>query len=134
MSGNIHKQAVLEMHAAIGRGDIDGMFTHMTDDVTFRITGDHPVGKRVFRGKEDIVNSLLMTVFARLDGGVEVEIISIAAEHEKVSLHFTDKAKTRDGDPYNNEFVQVFSFRDGKISGVIEFLDTALLAKVLGQP
>ena len=132
MSSEIHKQAVLEMHAAIGRGDIDGMFTPMTDDVTFRVTGDHQVGKRIYQGKEDIVNNLLMTVFARLDGGVEVDIISIAAEDEKVFLHFTGKAITRDGDPYNNEYVQIFSFRDGKICGIIEFLDTALLAKVLG--
>ena len=73
-----------------------------------------------------------MTVFARLDGGVEIDIISIAAEDDKVFLHFTGKAQTRDGDPYNNEFVQIFSFRDHKISGIIEFLDTALLAKVLG--
>jgi ketosteroid isomerase-like protein len=114
MSGNIHKQAVLEMHAAIGRGDIDGMFTHMTDDVTFRITGDHPVGKRVFRGKEDIVNNLLMTVFARLDGGVEVEIISIAAEHEKVFLHFTGKAKTRDGDPTIISLCRFLAFAMGR--------------------
>ena len=35
MSDEQNKQAVLEMHAAIARGDIDGMFAPMTDDVTF---------------------------------------------------------------------------------------------------
>jgi ketosteroid isomerase-like protein len=132
MSDENNKNAVLKMHEAIGRGDIDGMFTPMTDDVTFRVTGDHAIGQRIYQGKEDITNNLLMTVFARLDGGVEVTIISIAAEDEKVFLHFTGKAQTIDGDPYNNEYVQLFSFRDGKISGIVEFMDTALLAKVLG--
>jgi ketosteroid isomerase-like protein len=132
MSNEIHKQAVLDMHTAISRGDIDGMFSPMTEDVTFRVTGDHQVGQRVFQGKEDIVNNLLLTVFARLNGGVEIDIISIAAEDEKVFLHFTGKAQTLGGEPYNSEFVQIFDFRDGKISGIIEFLDTALLAKILG--
>lgn len=132
MSDEKNKNAVLEMHEAIGRGDIDGMFAPMTDDVTFRVTGDHALGQRIYQGKEDIVNNLLMTIFARLDGGVEVTIINIAAEAEKVFLHFTGKAKTIDGDPYNNEYVQLFSFRDGKINDVVEFMDTALLAKVLG--
>ena len=132
MSDENNKNAVLKMHEAIGRGDIDGMFAPMTDDVIFRVTGDHAIGQRVYQGKEDITNNLLMTVFARLDGGVEVTIISIAAEDEKVFLHFTGKAQTIDGDPYNNEYVQLFSFRDGQISGIVEFMDTALLAKVLG--
>jgi ketosteroid isomerase-like protein len=132
MSDESNKNAVLRMHEAIGRGDIDGMFAPMTDDVTFRVIGDHALGQRTYQGKEDITNNLLMTIFARLDGGVEVTIISIAAEDEKVFLHFTGKAQTVDGDPYNNEYVQLFSFRDGKISAVVEFMDTALLAKVLG--
>ncbi len=132
MSDERNKEAVLAMHEAIGRGDIDGMFAPMTEDVTFRVTGDHALGQRSYQGKEDIVNNLLMTIFGRLDGGVEVEIIDIAAENDKVFLHFKGKAKTCTGDDYNNEYVQVFSFRDGKISGIVEFLDTALLAKVLG--
>jgi ketosteroid isomerase-like protein len=132
MSDESNKNAVLRMHEAIGRGDIDGMFAPMTDDVTFRVIGDHALGQRTYQGKEDITNNLLMTIFARLDGGVEVTIISIAAEDEKVFLHFTGKAQTVDGDPYNNEYVQLFSFRDGNISGIVEFMDTALLAKVLG--
>ena len=86
----------------------------------------------VFCFVENKINNLLMTIFPRLDGGVEVTIVNIAAENEKVFLHFTGKAQTFDGDPYNNEYVQLFSFRDGKISGVVEFMDTALLAKVLG--
>jgi ketosteroid isomerase-like protein len=132
MSDESNKNAVLRMHEAIGRGDIDGLFAPMTDDVTFRVIGDHALGQRTYQGKEDITNNLLMTIFARLNGGVEVTIISIAAEDEKVFLHFTGKAQTVDGDPYNNEYVQLFSFRAGKISAVVEFMDTALLAKVLG--
>jgi ketosteroid isomerase-like protein len=132
MSDESNKNAVLQMHEAIGRGDIDGMFARMTDDVTYRVTGDHALGQRIYQGKEDIINNLLMTIFARLDGGVEVTIINMAAENEKVFLHFTGKARTVDGDPYNNEYVQLFSFRDGNISDVVEFMDTALIAKVLG--
>ena len=131
MSDQSNKEAVLAMHEAISRGDIDGMFEPMTDDVTFRVQGDHALGQRIYQGKEDIVSNLLMTIFGRLDGGVEVEIIDIAAENGKAFLHFKGKAKTIGGDDYNNEYVQLFSFRDGKISSIVEFLDTALLAKVL---
>ena len=134
MSDESNKKAVLAMYEAIGRGDVDGMFAPMTDDVTFRVIGDHALGQRVYQGKEDIVNNLITKVFQRLDdSGVAMNIISVAADDGKAFAHFTGAAKTREGDPYNNEYVHVLSFRDDKISGIIEFLDTALLARVLGE-
>ena len=132
MSDQENKAAVYNMHEAISRGDLDGMFDHMTEDVTFRVQGNHLLGRRKFQGKEDIVENLLMVIFGRLQGGVEVKIENIAAENDKVFLQFSGKATRLSGEPYENEYVQLFEFRDGKISSITEFLDTALLAEVLG--
>lgn len=35
------------------------------------------------------------------------------------------------GMPYNNEYVHVYHFRDNKICSITEYLDTALLNKLL---
>jgi len=38
-----------------------------------------------------------------------------------------DSAKTIHGLPYDNDYASVFRLRDGKISEVVEYLDTALV-------
>ena len=126
-----NKKAVLAMHDCVNRNDLDGMFDVMTEDVTFRVVGAHRVGQRTYQGKDDIVSHLLLEIFQCLKGGVEISISNIVAESETVFLHFMGKATTKNGNPYNNEYVQIFSFRDGKISGIVEFMDSILLANVL---
>lgn len=126
-----NKKAVLAMHDCVNRNDLDGMFDVMTEDVTFRVVGAHRVGQRTYQGKDDIVSHLLLEIFQHLKGGVEISISNIVAESETVFLHFMGKATTKNGNPYNNEYVQIFSFRDGKISGIVEFMDSILLASVL---
>lgn len=56
------------------------------------------------------------------------------ADSETAFLHFMGKATMKNGSPYHNEYVHIFCFRDGKISGVVEFMDSILLAEALKQP
>ena len=132
MSKELNKRAVLDMQEAIAKGDLEGMFDVMTDDVVFRVIGTHRLGQREYRGKKDITENILAVMFGIFDdNGIKTEIQDISADGEKVFLQFTGAAKTRSGKDYYNEYVQVMSFRDGKICELVEYLDTQALANVL---
>ena len=42
-------------------------------------------------------------------------------------------ARVKNGQPYNNHYAQVFRVRDGMVVEWIEYLDTAMLARILGE-
>ena len=129
-----NKKAVLAMHDSVNRNDLDGMFDVMTEDITFRVVGKHSLGGRIYQGKDDITRHLFFEIFQRLEGGIEISISNLVADSEIAFLHFMGKATMKNGSLYHNEYVQIFRFRDGKISGVVEFMDSLLLAEVLKQP
>ena len=108
------------------------MFANMTDDVTFQVMGSHKLAQRIYKGKEDITQNLLMVTLPLFDdNGIKTEVQCMAAEGDVVFLQFSGKAMTRKGQRYENDFIQVFRFRDGKICSIAEYLDTALLASIL---
>ena len=45
-------------------------------------------------------------------------------ERDQVVLQWTSRARTRDGRPYENGCIGVFTVRDGKIHAVREYMDT----------
>ena len=48
----------------------------------------------------------------------------MTTEHDRVVLQWISRARTRDGRPYRNECIGVFTVRDGKIRTVREYMDT----------
>ena len=46
------------------------------------------------------------------------------AENDQVVLQWTSRARTRDGRPYENGCIGVFTIREGKIQHVREYMDT----------
>ena len=57
-------------------------------------------------------------------GSVSLEITRMIAEGDNVALQWTSRARTLDGDPYENHCIGVFTVRDGKITSVREYMDT----------
>jgi len=46
------------------------------------------------------------------------------AEGDRVALQWTSRARTQDGRPYENNYIGVFTVRDGHIHPVHEYMDT----------
>jgi SnoaL-like domain len=57
-------------------------------------------------------------------GSVELEVTAMIAEDDQVVLQWTSRARTRDGQPYENGCIGVFTIRDGAITAVREYMDT----------
>ena len=67
-------------------------------------------------------------------GTVRLEITSMIADGDQVVLQWTSRARTRDGRPYENGCIGVFTVRDGKICSVREYMDTLYASTVFACP
>ena len=62
-------------------------------------------------------------------GGAEVRFGAITAEGDRVAVECVTGGTTHDGRSYANAYHYLFTFRDGLITSVKEYLDTALAAE-----
>ena len=134
MEETTESRCINEFFAALERGDIDGVFELATDDIEFTPIGTHAEFGRTFRGKQDIVENCWLPVFARLkDGGVQLTRKSQATGDGIGFRESAGQGISRSGMPYNNSYVHVFRFRDGKVCSVTEYLDTALFYELMEE-
>jgi len=134
MSKSIEEQVYREFSDAVNSGDLEGAFKNATEDMAFTLIGSHPELGREFRGMQDILENCWMKVFQHIDeNGVAITVNDIVTADGIAFVQFSGKATGRSGMPYNNEYVHVLRFRDGKICSITEFLDTDLFYKLLDQ-
>ena len=55
------------------------------------------------------------------------------AEQDHVVMQWTSRARTRDGRPYENGCIGVFTLRDGGIAAVREYIDTLYVATAFAE-
>lgn len=134
MSTSTEKQVYQAFSDAVNSGDLAGAFQNATEDITFRPIGSHPDFGREFTGMQDILENCWMKIFQHIDeNGVAITVSDIVAADGIAIAQFNGKAKGRSGMEYNNDYVHVARFRDGKICSITEYLDTDLLYKLLDQ-
>jgi ketosteroid isomerase-like protein len=100
------------------------------EEATWSLAGRLPLSG-TWEGRDAILNDFLGQV-GRLyqPGSVSLEVTSLIAEGDRVALEWTSRARTSDGEPYENRCAGVFTLADGRITTVREYMDTdyALMA------
>ncbi len=109
-----NEDLVREGFAAFGRGDMDALGKqYWTDDIRYHIPGRSPLAGD-YEGPEQVIQ-----VFARLfelsGGTLSLELHDVLANDEHAVALFTTRAE-RAGKQLNDNQVQTFHFRDGKVS------------------
>ncbi|HXE74296.1 MAG TPA: nuclear transport factor 2 family protein [Candidatus Xenobia bacterium] len=125
------KDLVRGFFSASGRGDIEAALGLLADDVTWTVSGTTSFSGQ-YVGKKVLVEKLVGPLFGRLKAGIVMTIHNLVAEGDCVVAEATGEAETREGRPYRNTYCFVFRIRDGKIAGVTEYMDTALVTAVFG--
>lgn len=110
----------------IAAGDAAAAFALFADDIVYELKGSTPVSG-IYRGIEQIVNDFFTPWRRQIEGALVVTIDEMIAAGERVVALGRGAATTVYGLPYNNEYAFVFTLRDGRISHVAEYLDTALV-------
>jgi len=126
-----NKQIVLNFYEAGARGDMDGCFALLADDITWTNIGTTKFSG-TYVGKRALAEDLLGPLFGQLKAGIASQIDRLTAEGDVVVAQTTGTAETKDGVPYNNTYCQVITIKDGKFAAVTEYMDTALIDTVFG--
>ena len=114
----------------------DGMSAVIRDsfapDATWEYPGDLPLSG-TYRGVDAIVSEFLGGAAGLMAPGsqVTIELVSAIADGDRVAAEWTSAATSRNGTPYRNRNVGIFTVRDGKIVSVREYTDTLHVAQTL---
>lgn len=110
--------------AAAQAGDEHAIRELFAQDATWTLAGELPISG-VWKGRDAIIDEFLATAMSHYEpDSISLEITGMIAEHEQVVLQWTSRARTRDGRPYENGCIGVFTIRKGKIQDVREYMDT----------
>lgn len=127
-----NKDIVKAAFEAISNGDINTLLEKLADDVTWTFFGSHRFAGTL-KGKDELMNGLFAVVADVLEGGVEVELLSVIGDGDYVAVEAKGKARSKSGVDYNNDYCYVFELRDGRIQHVREYLDSELVTRVFGS-
>lgn len=118
------KTVAAQYVAAAEAGDEHAISDLFAPDATWTLAGELPISG-VWKGRAAIIDEFLATAMSHYEpGSISLEITGMIAEHDQVVLQWTSRARTRDGRPYENGCIGVFTIRDGKIQHVREYMDT----------
>jgi ketosteroid isomerase-like protein len=111
--------------AALQAGDETSVRKAFAEDATWTLeAGTLPISG-TWEGRDAIIDDFLATALAYYEpGSISLEVTAMIAEGDRVALQWTSRARTRDGDPYENGCLGIFTVRDGRIQAVREYMDT----------
>lgn len=124
MSIEQNKQIAESLFDRFNANDVAGALDIMTDDATWWIAGKPdqlPVAG--IYNKERIAR-LLNNMVGQLPNGLRMTVKSVISEGDKVAMEVESYGELRNGRVYNQQYHFVVTIREGKISGVKEYLDT----------
>lgn len=123
-----NKQLVGAWYAALASLDVEAFLAVQTDDVVYNVSGRTPVSG-FFQGKKTLTEEILPLVFNALEADTfqfSRRWKVMCADESRVTAIMEAEGLASNGLRYDQRYCQIFGFRDGKISEVWEFFDTAL--------
>ena len=98
---------------AFAAGDMDTIDALFADDIVWHAPGNNPVAG-TFKGKKEVF-ALFGKLFELSGGTFKVDVHALFADDEH-GITLTNATGSRDGKTLNDHNVQVFHFKDGKIT------------------
>jgi ketosteroid isomerase-like protein len=124
-----NKNTIRQFFDAFVNGRNQEMYAFLTDDATWWVNGKSEFGGPI---EKAAWFAQIISVFAKAKSPLGLEIVSMTAEEDRVSLEarsqvFFEKIKFN----YENEYHFLFRLRDDRICSVREYLDTEYVAKIM---
>ena len=127
-----NKHAVLGFCAHFKRAAIADLLDGMSEDATWWILGKpHLFSGAGTKSKADM-ERIWGGLFRHMKDGLQMTVIGMVAEGDKVAAEIRSHADLIDGRSYENQYHMLFTLRQGKIVEVKEYADTLLIANVFG--
>jgi ketosteroid isomerase-like protein len=130
MDTETSRKIVLDYLAAQGRGDGEAMATLLADDVVWRPPQSAGFGTPTGR---DVVLSTMAEAGPKFFdlSTMKIEVKWVLAEGDKVVIRQSATAKATNGRDYDNEYVWVYTCKDGQISEIEEHVDSQKFKEIV---
>ncbi len=120
-------------YLSLAKLDLKTFQAIQADDVVYNISGHSPISG-CFRGKNRLMEDILPLVFGKINPeGFEFskKWKCVCQSGDTAVCLMEADGLASNGVRYDQRYVHIFKFADGKIVGVSEFFDTALADKAL---
>ena len=132
MSIQNNKRTVREYLAHFRNAAISNLLDAMDEDATWWILGEpHLFPSAGTKSKADM-ERIWGGLFRHMKDGLEMTVIGMVAEEDKVAAEIRSHAELTDGRLYENQYHMLFTLRQGKIVEVREYADTLLIVHLFG--
>jgi ketosteroid isomerase-like protein len=126
-----NEELVREFLVSFAHLDVPALSQLVTDDLTWKVPGNLPISG-IYDGKSGFIGDFLAGASTLFESGsLAFEINHLHTDGDVVVAEYVGTGKSASGKLYRNEYCVIFGFREGKISAVREYLDTAHVAEVL---
>lgn len=132
MSAELNKQIVSDIYVAMARGDLAPFAASLHADYVWHLPG-HCSWSRRFEGREAVQRDLLGPLFSLFANTYTAQAINLVAEGDTVVAEVRGDVMLKSGARYDNHYCFIFHFRDGKIAELVEYCDTDLEERILGN-
>jgi ketosteroid isomerase-like protein len=129
MSIEENKAIACKFVQAMSDSDVAAFASVISDDIVMQTMGSSVMSRK--RTKEGMAE-VYRTILTGCPNGVTLEIKSVTAEDDRVSVEVQGSAMTASGRSYNNQYHFLFVMRDGKVRELREYADTKLLEETFG--
>ena len=123
-------QRIMEARA---RRDHAPFIAAMADDFVWRIIGT-TAWSGEYIGKADVCERLLKALYSQFVAPSSITVTRILADGDYVVVQCNGDATTISGEPYRNTYCLVIRMADGQLREMTEYMDTALVERVLQPP
>jgi len=131
MTTAANKQLMQDLLAKAAAGDRAPYIAAIVEDVTMVVTGQYS-WSQAFRSKEALLRDLYGHLASLLADGRRTIPLRFIADDDHVVVEAKGDMRTKDGQPYNNDYCLIYRLRDGRIVEIREYCDSALTEAVLG--
>jgi ketosteroid isomerase-like protein len=112
------------------QGDSAPFFALIDEDVRWTVIGT-TVASGDFDSKQAVIDEAFGPLLERLDGPLTARFIEVAADGDRVFLRFESTGVSTSGVRYDQAYCWAMTMRDGRITEIVAYLDTDLLARVM---
>lgn len=119
-----NKQLVTEFVEAMRTSDVEKLQTMITDNFSWWINGKPAYLQTAGEHDKDFFIGFFGGGSDLFPDGAEFVVTGMVAEGDKVAAEATMTAKTAMGTLYDNDYHFLFTFENGKVARMKEYMDT----------
>ena len=116
-----NKAVARRFFETLSTGDTDGLLAILADGYTCWTAGSLPFSGLHPRA---IIADMVTGVRGVFPDGLQFEIVTLTAEHDRVAAEATALGRHLSGQTYDQRYHFLFTIRDGKIESAKEYYDT----------